>query len=215
MMPMSQHETKPKIFILAIAGGSGSGKTTLAKKMLQRFGPTKAAIIGQDSYYFDQSDRFDQDGGEINFDHPSSLDFQLLAQHLSELKRGNSIEIPVYDFVTHKRSGHIEKLSPHSVIIIDGTLILSQPNLQELIDYSVFLDVPEEVRLSRRLKRDVEERGRTEDGVMTQFRNQVKPMHDKYVQPSSKTANLVIPMVYNDKDVYEIIRDAVGIFSKS
>jgi uridine kinase len=178
-----------KPIIVAIAGGSGSGKTTLARKIRQNLGQDKCSILSQDHYYHDQSHKFDGDGGSVNFDHPSSLDFDLLAEHLGQLKKGLSIQVPVYDFVTHRRKKEYELMFPSSVIVLDGTLLFSQPKILEKLDYKLFVDVPESVRFERRLKRDVQERGRTPDGVRKQFESQVKPMHDQFIEPSKKFAD--------------------------
>ncbi len=194
-----------KPIIIGIAGGSGSGKTTLAKKICQQVGVDQCAILSQDHYYHDQSKKFDGDGGSVNFDHPSSLDFDLLAQHLDQLKNGKSIDVPVYDFVTHSRKSSSEKLAPVPVVVVDGTLLFSQPQILAKVDHKLFVDVPEEIRFQRRLRRDVEERGRTPEGVKKQFLAQVKPMHDKYVEPSKKFADYLTHDNFNVADFCNII----------
>ena len=181
-----------KTWVIAIAGGSGSGKTTLAKKVLAHFAREGCAILGQDSYYIDQSHRFDRDGGSVNFDHPSALEFSLLAKHLEALKNGRDVEVPIYDFATHKRSAKTQPLKHHPIILVDGTLILSQEILLPLFDEAVFLEVDEETRFQRRLKRDVEQRGRTPEGVRDQFYKQVKIMHDEFVEPSKAASSVLI-----------------------
>ncbi|PIP88547.1 MAG: uridine kinase [Bdellovibrionales bacterium CG12_big_fil_rev_8_21_14_0_65_38_15] len=178
--------------IIGVAGGSGSGKTYLARALHQKLGDKISAIIYQDNYYIDQSARFDHDGGSVNFDHPDSLDFDLLAVHLDNLKNGNVIEIPVYDFVTHTRQAKTIKQKPQKVILVDGILLLSQPHVRKHFDISIFVDTTEQLRFERRLKRDVEERGRTPEGVKAQFEKQVKPMHDQFVQPSMEHADHII-----------------------
>lgn len=178
--------------IVAVAGGSGSGKTTLARKIQKALGVEKCTIVGQDSYYFDQSHKFDRDGGSVNFDHPSALEFTLLAKQLLELKAGKDIEVPVYEFATHKRLPKIEKVKNHEIVLVDGTLILSQSILLPIFDESIFLEVDEVTRFQRRLKRDVEERGRTPEGVHEQFYKQVKLMHDEFVEPSKIYASLLL-----------------------
>ncbi len=189
--------------IIGVAGGSGSGKTYFARALHERLGPQISAVIYQDNYYIDQSARFDHDGGSVNFDHPDSLDFALLAQHLEQLKRGQTIEIPVYDFVTHSRLNQTISQSPQSVVLVDGILLLSQPHVRQHFDISIFVDTPEQLRFERRLKRDVEERGRTPDGVRRQFEAQVKPMHDQFVQPSLVHARYVI----SDNDGFDSLLD--------
>lgn len=181
-----------KSLIIGVAGGSGSGKTTFARRLAELLGSELCTIIGQDSYYIDQSSKFDKDGGSVNFDHPESLDFKLLEEHLISLKNGKSIEVPIYDFATHSRKKETITVTPHPIILVDGILILSQENVRKHFDESIFMDVPEEVRFDRRLKRDVEERGRTAIGVYNQFHKQVKPMHDEFVGPSKQYATKVV-----------------------
>lgn len=178
-----------KSSIIAIAGGSGSGKTTLAKKICGFLGDNRCGILSQDNYYKDQSKKFDGDGGAVNFDHPSSIDFDLLSTHIQKLKKGETVEVPRYDFVTHSRLPESDKMDPVAVIIVDGTLLLSQTQLLNDFDHKVFVDVPEPIRFQRRLKRDVQERGRTPEGVQKQYALQVKPMHDAFVEPSKKEAD--------------------------
>ena len=177
--------------IIAIAGGSGSGKTFLAQAAYEKLGPERAAIISQDNYYIDQSDRFDHDGGSVNFDHPESIDFPLLYQHLKELKENKEVEIPHYDFATHKRLPETHKLAPRPLILVDGILILCESSLREIFDEIIFVSTPEDIRFERRLARDVAQRGRTPEGVKAQFENQVKPMHDQFVEPSRNCASRI------------------------
>jgi len=184
--------TTTKPWIVAVSGGSGSGKTTLAKKILQISGAANCVIVSQDSYYLDQSKNFDRDGGSVNFDHPNSIDFTLLADHLKILKSGRSVQIPIYDFSTHSRKKTSVKVEPHRLILVDGILILSQPLLRPLFDESLFIEAAENLRFERRLRRDVKERGRTPGGVREQFYTQVKPMHDQYVEPSMAYASILI-----------------------
>jgi uridine kinase len=194
------------IKVIAIAGGSGSGKTTFARKLVAALGADQVAVLSQDAYYRDQSARFDGDGGAVNFDHPGALDFPLLGQHIQALRRGEMVQIPIYDFPTHKRAAQTVALAPRPVVLVDGTLVLSQEQLLGFFDHSVFLDVPETVRFERRLRRDVNERGREPEGVRRQFERQVGPMHDQFVQPSSSNARLV---VLHGDDVDEWIRRLV------
>jgi uridine kinase len=176
--------------VIGVSGGSGSGKTTFARLLAQaRAG---CVILSQDHYYIDQSAHFRGDGENVNFDHPDAIDFPLLAQHLRMLKQGSAVEVPNYDFVTHTRKRETEHFKPCPVIILDGTLILSQPAIREHLDTSIFIDAPEAVRLERRIRRDTTERGRTLDGVMKQFTRQVKPMHDQFVEPSKSHATHVV-----------------------
>jgi uridine kinase len=150
------------------------------------------AFFFKDNYYLDQSQNFDRDGGAVNFDHPRSIDFDLMATHLQQLIAGDAIEIPQYDFATHSRTGKTLRLEPKPIILVDGTLILSQPKLRPLFDESIFLKVSEIIRFRRRFHRDVQERGRQPEGVRNQFLSQVKPMHDRFVEPSKERATYVV-----------------------
>ncbi len=181
-----------KCLIVAVAGGSGSGKTTLARHLCESYESQGCILLGQDSYYIDQSARFDRDGGSVNFDHPDSLEFSLLAKHLSALKNGQDIEVPVYEFATHRRLSSNIRFKHQPVIFVDGILILNEPALRQFFDESIFIEVAEDVRFQRRLHRDVHERGRTPEGVRDQFFNQVKVMHDQFVEPSKKFASILV-----------------------
>lgn len=198
------------IDVLGIAGGSGSGKTTLARRIAERLGEDQCLILSQDSYYVDQSEKFTEDGGDINFDHPDSLEFTLLATHISELKAGNAIEIPSYDFPTHKRLAKGITASPRRLVLVDGTLVLSQSVLLPHFDYTVFVDVDGDIRYSRRLRRDTSERGRQAEGVLRQWTNHVAPMHAQFVQPSKSNADLVIG---NDDSFEHCVNDIVRRYS--
>jgi uridine kinase len=194
------------ITILGVAGGSGSGKTTFAKKLHEGLAPGTSAILAQDHYYIDQSHRFDGDGGAVNFDHPDSLDFDLLRLHLDELRQNKVIQVPQYDFKTHTRLQTTQAFNPVRLVIVDGILLLSQPKIREALCTSVFVDTPEELRFERRLKRDVQERGRTKEGVIKQYQNQVLPMHNMFVEPSKEFADhLIKSQEHFDKTLQEMI----------
>lgn len=180
--------------IIAIVGGSGSGKTTYAEKLKQaiddHYQKDVSLIIGQDNYYYNLEEQKISEFG-INFDHPESLDFQLLKQHLLLLKSGSPVEIPQYDYKKHTRYQEGLLLKPKEYIVVDGTLLLSQNQLRDIFDHSIFIDINEETRYSRRLLRDTAERGRNLEGINKQFRLFVKPMHDTFVQPSLAYAEMV------------------------
>lgn len=178
--------------IIGVAGGSGSGKTHFAKELMQSLGDDHCSIIYQDNYYIDQSAKFDGDGGAVNFDHPTSLDFGLLAEGLRNLKSGKTVQIPIYDFVTHTRKSETLVGEPKKVIIVDGILILHSHEVRAECDETIFFDTPEALRFERRLNRDVRERGRTPEGVQKQFELQVRPMHNEFVEPSKQHAHMVI-----------------------
>lgn len=189
---MTDSIKRSKPYVIGVAGGSGSGKTYFAAALKKKLGPTNCGIIYQDSFYIDQSERFDFDGGSVNFDHPESLDFKLLAERIRELKNQKSVELPVYDFVTHSRRYETERFDPRPVILVDGILIFHPEEVRALFDELVFFDTAEELRFQRRLERDVHERGRTPDGVRNQFLKQVKPMHDEFVEPSKAHASFTV-----------------------
>ncbi len=184
-----------KVLIIGVSGGSGSGKTTFARMLHEsittKLGPSTCAILSQDNYYIDQSARFTGDGS-VNFDHPSAIDFPLLAEHLKQLKDGKTVNVPIYDFVTHTRSQVSNPFSALPVVILDGMLIFSQNVIVPLLDHAIFIDAPEQVRFDRRLTRDVRDRGRTPEGVKIQFESQVKPMHDQFIEPSKARATMVV-----------------------
>ena len=182
--------TKP--YVIGVAGGSGSGKTYFASALRQRLGPELCDIIYQDSFYFDQSANFDFDGGSVNFDHPDSIDFQLLAERIRMLKSEQAVALPIYDFKTHSRKLETENFQPRPVIVVDGILIFHPEEVRSLFDERIFFDTSEELRYERRLNRDVHERGRTPEGVRNQFLKQVKPMHDKFVDPSKNFADFMV-----------------------
>lgn len=180
------------VVLIGVAGGSGSGKTTFARMLQANLSENFAGILSQDSYYRDLSKQFDKDGGRVNFDHPDSLEFSLLAEHLRGLKRNDDVIVPQYDFVTHSRRTDLCLFVCRPVVILDGTMILAQPEIRSLLNFAFFIDTSDEVRFQRRLYRDVRERGRTPEGVKEQFDTQVRPMHNLYVEPSKKLADRVI-----------------------
>jgi uridine kinase len=182
---------KKVVWFVAISGGSGSGKTTAAHSLRNLLGHEYCRILSQDSYYYDHSQSFKGDGS-VNFDHPDAIDFSLMAAHLSLLKNQKAIKVPIYDFLTHSRRKKTFWLQPAKFILVDGTLVLSQKRLREFFDISLFLNFPENLRYSRRLQRDVQERGREPEGVRLQFYSFVKPMHELFVQPSQVFASHVI-----------------------
>lgn len=179
-------------YIIGVAGGSGSGKTFFARELQKALGDEKCTILYQDNYYIDQSHRFDGDGGSVNFDHPESLDFKLLAEGLNALKNNKSIRVPLYDFATHTRKKETIECAPKKIILVDGILILDSALVRAELDEALFFDTPEELRYKRRLDRDVHERGRTAEGVKKQFDLQVRPMHDQFVEPSKVFAQTIV-----------------------
>lgn len=185
--------TKKNPLIIGVGGGSGSGKTTVVNKIINGIGREKILIIEHDSYYRDLSHLPFSERKKQNFDHPSSLETELMIRHLDALRNGYQIEIPVYDFVAHTRSDETIKASPKKIILIDGILIYSEPKLREQMDIKIFVDTDDDVRLLRRLKRDITERGRDFDGVLNQYEKYVRPMHLEFVEPSKRYSDIIIP----------------------
>mmetsp|Transcript_21907 Transcript_21907/g.30858 ORF Transcript_21907/g.30858 Transcript_21907/m.30858 type:complete len:208 (-) Transcript_21907:283-906(-) len=178
--------------ILGIAGGSGSGKTTLTKKLHEQFGEENLVILYHDSYYKDITHLTLEERAQTNFDHPDSLDTELLIHHVQELRKGNSIEVPTYDFATHSRTKQVTKVSPRNIIIVEGILIFSNPTLVRQLDLKIYVDSDADIRFIRRLKRDVAERGRTLEDVCSQYQQFVRPMHEKFVEPSKYCADIIV-----------------------
>ncbi|MFQ3366412.1 MAG: uridine kinase [Candidatus Poriferisodalaceae bacterium] len=202
-------ERNPKVSVLVgIAGGSCSGKTTLARNLLIKF-PNSSALLAFDDYYHDLSEMPVSARSRVNYDHPDSLDTQLFVTHLEALGKGNSIEVPIYDFATHTRPGGTHQLQPADVVIVDGVLLLALPECREFLDLTVFVDAPEEIRLERRLERDVSERGRDEAGVRSQFTSSVSPMHQLLVEPSQQYADLVVSHPFQLDAVTELVCDRI------
>lgn len=209
---MTDSTKRNKPYIVGVAGGSGSGKTYFARHLQAMLGAAKCEIIYQDNFYIDQSKKFDHDGGSLNFDHPDALEFTLLAERLQDLKLGNPVEVPIYDFVTHSRKMETVQVAPTPVILVDGILIFHSQEVREQLDDLVFFDTPEDLRYQRRLERDVKERGRKPEGVRQQFLQQVKPMHDLYVQPSRIYAHTVVKEMWEFPEVLEAYRLKLSAF---
>lgn len=179
--------------IIGVGGGSGSGKTTVVQNIVHVVGEDNILVIEHDSYYRDLSHLSLKDRQKQNFDHPSSLETELLIRHLDALKSGYQIEIPVYDFVAHTRLDKTNPSSPKKIILIDGILIFSEPKLRNRMDIKIFVDTDDDIRLLRRLRRDINERGRNFDGVLYQYEQFVRPMHLEFVEPSKRYADIIIP----------------------
>ena len=179
------------ILVIGIAGGTGSGKTTLMKNLIDRFGDV-VTVLSHDNYYRRHDELTYEERCLINYDEPAALETDLMARHLDKLRHGESIECPVYDFTQHNRSDETITIHPKNVIIVEGILIFENKELRDLMDIKIFVDTDADVRLCRRIKRDVNKRGRTLESVLEQYQTTVKPMHEKYVEPSKKYANLVV-----------------------
>ena len=184
------------MLIIGIAGGTGSGKTTVVHQIMNELPQTEVGIIHQDAYYKVNDSLSYDERALINFDHPRAIDFDLLVAHLKELKKGNTIEQPVYSFVTHNRTADTVLTHPRKVMIVEGILILANPELRDLCDVKVFVHADSDERLIRRLKRDIAERGRDMEEVLARYQNTLKPMHQQFIEPTKAFADIIIP---NDK----------------
>ena len=181
-----------KILVIGIAGGTGSGKTTLMKRLVEAFGDV-VTVLSHDNYYRRLDHLALEERYKVNYDEPAALETELMCQHLQQLRSGQAIDCPVYDFAQHNRSEQTVHIEPRQVIIVEGILIFENPQLRDLMDIRIFVDTDADIRLCRRIKRDVNKRGRTMESVIEQYQTTVKPMHEKYVEPSKKFAHVVVP----------------------
>ena len=181
-----------KILVIGIAGGSGSGKTTLMKNLIEKFGNV-ITVLSHDNYYKRHDELTYEERCLLNYDEPAAFDTSLMVYQLDQLRHGQCIDCPVYDFTVHNRSNETIRVVPEKVIIVEGILIFESQELRDLMDIKIYVDTDDDVRLCRRIKRDVNKRGRSLESVLTQYQQTVKPMHEKYVEPSKKFADLVVP----------------------
>ena len=181
-----------RILVIGIAGGTGSGKTTLMKNLITEFSDV-VTVLSHDNYYKRHDDLTYEQRCQLNYDEPAALETDLMARHLDILRHGEAIDCPVYDFTMHNRSGETVRIEPKRVIIVEGILIFEDKQLRDLMDIKIFVDTDADVRLCRRIRRDVRERGRTLESVIEQYQATVKPMHEKYVEPSKRYAHIVVP----------------------
>ena len=179
--------------ILGVAGGTGSGKTTVARAILHAIGKDRLAFIAQDSSYRQSAWRSAEQLAAHNFDHPKSIDTELLISHLEALKRGEVVEAPVYDFVNHCRSSETVRIEPRRVVLAEGILLLAEPGIRELLDFKIYVDTDSDVRLKRRILRDIHERGRDLEDILRQYMTTVRPMHLEFVEPSKRWADVIVP----------------------
>ena len=180
-------------FVIGVAGGTGSGKTTVVRRIMEALGETDVTVVAHDRYYRDHPDLRLEERGGLNYDHPNSLDTDLLVEHVRALRDGLTAELPVYDFTRHVLRPETMPARPGSAIIVEGILIFADPTLRALMDVKVFVDTDSDIRFIRRLQRDIAERGRTVPSVIDQYLATVKPMHDEFVEPSKRYADLIVP----------------------
>jgi len=198
------------MLIIGIAGGTGCGKTTVVEQIIAQLPEDEVCVISQDSYYKDTSDLSYQERVKINFDHPNSIDFDLLLQHLKALRDGASFEQPVYSFVEHNRTGETITTHPKKVVIVEGILILTQPEIRAMFDVNVFVHADSDERLIRRLKRDISERGRNIDEVLTRYQTTLKPMHQQFIEPTKEFADIIIPTNKYNTVAVDLIRTIIS-----
>jgi uridine kinase len=179
--------------VVGIAGGTGSGKTTVARKLAAAMPPGRCATIEHDAYYRDQTHLTREQREAINYDHPGSLETDLLARHLVELRAGRAVDVPIYDFANHTRRVETKRVEPARLIVVEGILVFVEPALRELMDIKIYVDTDPDIRLMRRIRRDLEQRGRTFQSVRDQYYSTVRPMHLEYVEPTKRWADLIVP----------------------
>lgn len=179
--------------VLGVAGGSGSGKSTVVREIRRLLGPGATSVLAHDAYYRDLSHLPRAQRATVNFDHPESLETELMVEHVSELLDGREVELPVYDFPNHSRSDAVERRRPAPVLLLDGILVLADARLRDLMDLRVFVDTAADLRLLRRLRRDMRDRGRSAESVIEQYERTVRPMHREFVEPSKRHADLLVP----------------------
>jgi len=198
------------MLILGIAGGTGCGKTTVVNQIVDQLPENEVAVISQDSYYNDLSHLSREERAKINFDHPNSIDFDLLIAHLEQLRQGQTIETPIYSFVEETRLEETISTSPKKVMIVEGILVLSNPLLRDMFDIKIYVHADSDERLIRRLQRDIRERGHDLDKVLTRYQTAVKPMHEQFIEPSKEFADIIIPNNHYNTVAIDIVRTIIN-----
>ena len=198
------------MLIIGIGGGTGSGKTTVVNQILSEFPEGEVQVISQDSYYKETSHLTFEERCKINFDHPKSIDFELLQSHLKALKKGEQINQPVYSFKTHNRTGETTITKPKKVVIVEGILILSDTELRSLFDIKIFVHADSDERLMRRLKRDIAERGRDLDEVLERYQTTLKPMHQQFIEPMKEFADIIIPNNHYNTVAVNVVKSIIN-----
>lgn len=198
------------IFVIGIAGGTGSGKTTVVNQIINELPQDEVCIISQDSYYSQTDNLSYEERTKINFDHPRAIDFELLVHHLSDLKNGKIIEQPIYSFVAHNRTKDTIKTHPRKVIIVEGILIFNSKELRNLCDIKVFVHADADERLIRRVRRDIKERGRDIDEVLSRYQSTLKPMHQQFIEPTKNYADIIIPNDRHNTVAIDIVRTVIS-----
>lgn len=198
------------MLIIGITGGTGCGKTTVVDQIIGELPADEVAVISQDSYYKDLSHLTMEERVKVNFDHPNSIDFELLAQHLHDLKQGKTILQPIYSFVAHNRTKEFVETAPRKVVIVEGILIMTHPELRALFDIKIFVHADSDERLMRRLKRDIKERGRDLEEVLNRYQQTLKPMHEQFIEPTKEFADIIIPNNHYNTVAVDIVRTIIN-----
>lgn len=195
--------------LIGIAGGSGSGKTTLANRLIEYFGENEVSLLRHDNYYKRHDEMTYEERTRLNYDHPDAFDTELLCRHIGELKSGRPVEMPVYDYSVHNRSDQTTTVLPNPVIILEGIMIFAEPELVKRMDFKIFVDTDADERILRRIIRDVNHRGRSLESVIDQYRTTVKPMHDQFVEPSKRKADIIIPEGGRNEAAMQVIVELI------
>ena len=195
--------------LIGIAGGTGSGKTSVAKAIASDFKKSEVALIEQDSYYRDLSNLTLEERSKVNFDHPDAVDFDFMKQQLNKLIHGNTVDIPVYDFGTHIRMRAVQTIEKHRIIILEGILTLFDQEIREMMDIKIYVETADDIRIIRRIKRDINKRGRTFSSVIEQYYKTVRPMHNQFVEPTKKYADIIVPEGSKNKVAVDILRTKI------
>lgn len=198
------------MIVIGIAGGTGSGKTTVVREITKKLYPAKVVVISQDAYYRDNAHLPLEERQKINFDHPDAIEFELLVNHLQELKTGKKVEQPIYSYLTCTRSDETIPIEPHKVVIIEGILCLTQPDLRKMMDIKVFVDCEADLRLSRVIQRDIIERGRGVDQTLKRYEETVRPMHLQFIEPSKRYADIIVPQGGKNKVAINILTQFIS-----
>lgn len=199
------------MLVVGITGGSGAGKTTVVRKIIERLPKSSVALLSQDNYYRDNGHLPMKERHQLNFDHPSSIEFELLIEHLVNLKAGNTINMPVYSYFTYVRLNDVVPIQPCEVIIVDGILIMTSQKLRSLLDIKVFVDADADDRLMRRLQRDVLERGYSVESVLHKYEYTVKPMHNQFIEPTKRYADIIVPQGGNNEVAIDVLTSMIRL----
>jgi uridine kinase len=196
--------------VIGLAGGSGSGKTTVVRRIVETLGDARVTVLDHDRYYRDHPELRLEERAALNYDHPDSLETSLLIEHVERLKRGESIDAPIYDFARHARAAATDRFDPRTALIVEGILVLADKRLRELMDIKIFVDTDDDIRFIRRLERDTSERGRTVQSVIDQYLGTVKPMHLEFVEPTKRYADVIIPQGGHNEVAIDMVLTLIG-----